>query len=254
MAIPVKLPVFEGPLDLLLYLIEKDKLDIYDIPIVEITEQYLAYIKEMQRQDLDVVSEFLLMAATLLNIKAKMLLPPEVNEDGEEEDPREELVRQLLEYKMYKYMSYELKDRQIYAGKAMYRQPALPEEVKEYREPVDLETLTKDLDLQKLHSIFQSLLRRAADREDPIRSKFGTIEKEEISLEEQMEYVQQYAKKNRTFSFRRLLKKQNSKSELIATFLSVLELMKTGEIHIRQDHLFDDIIITSEIAEENIEQ
>lgn len=254
MAIPVKLLVFEGPLDLLLYLIEKDKLDIYDIPIVEITEQYLAYIKEMQRQDLNVVSEFLVMAATLIRIKAKMLLPPEVNEDGEEEDPRAELVQQLLEYKMYKYMSYELKDRQIYAGKALYKQPTLPDEVKDYREPVDLDELTKDLDLQKLHEIFQSLLRRQVDREDPIRSKFGTIEKEEISLEEQIDYVHEYAKKNRTFSFRKLLKKQNSKSELITTFLSILELMKTGDIHIRQDNLFDDIIITSEIAEENSEQ
>ena len=242
MAIPVKLQVFEGPLDLLLHLIEKNKIDIYDIPIVEITDQYLEYIREMQRQDLDVVSEFLVMAATLISIKAKMLLPPEVNEEGEEEDPRTELVQQLLEYKMYKYMSYELKDRQIYAGKAMYRQPDLPEEVRAYREPVDLEQLTKDLDLEKLYQIFQDLQRRQTDKIDPIRSKFGTIEKEEVSLED--------AKKNKRFSFRKLLEKQNSRSDLIAAFLSILELMKTGQIRIQQEGLFDDIIITSEIAGE----
>lgn len=253
MAIPVKLQVFEGPLDLLLYLIEKDKLDIYDIPIVEITEQYLAYIKEMQRQDLNVVSEFLVMAATLINIKAKMLLPPEVNEDGEEEDPRAGLVQQLLEYKMYKYMSYELKDRLIYAGKAMYKQPTLPQEVVNYREPVDTQALVKDVDMQKLHEIFESLLRRQTDREDPIRSKFGTIEKEEVSMEEQLNYVEAYAKKHRQFSLRGLLKNRRSKSELIASFLSILELMKTGKISIRQEKLFDDIIITSEIAGENAE-
>ena len=108
MAIPVKLPVFEGPLDLLLHLIDKNKIDIYDIPIVEITDQYLEYIHQMEREDLDIMSEFMVMAATLLDIKCRMLLPKEVNEEGEEEDPRAELVQQLLEYKMYKYMSYEL--------------------------------------------------------------------------------------------------------------------------------------------------
>lgn len=111
MAIPVKINVFEGPLDLLLHLIEKNKIDIYDIPIVEITDQYMEYIHSMEKEDLGVMSEFLVMAATLLDIKCKMLLPKEVNEEGEEEDPREELVQKLLEYKMYKYMSYELKDR-----------------------------------------------------------------------------------------------------------------------------------------------
>ena len=112
MGIPVKLQVFEGPLDLLLHLIDKNKIDIYDIPIVEITNQYMDYIKAMEREDLNIMSEFLVMAATLLDIKCRMLLPKEVTEDGEEEDPRQELVEQLLEYKMYKFMSYELKDRE----------------------------------------------------------------------------------------------------------------------------------------------
>ena len=102
MGIPVKLPVFEGPLDLLLHLIDKNKIDIYDIPIVEVTDQYLEYVQQMDHEDLDVVSEFMVMAATLIDIKCRMLLPKEVNEEGEEEDPRDELVRQLLEYKMYK--------------------------------------------------------------------------------------------------------------------------------------------------------
>ena len=103
MALEVKLEVFEGPLDLLLHLIEKNKVDIYDIPIVEITEQYLDYIRQMQTEDMNVMSEFLLMAATLLDIKCRMLLPREVNEEGEEEDPRAELVEKLLEYKMQEH-------------------------------------------------------------------------------------------------------------------------------------------------------
>ena len=104
MELTVKLQVFEGPLDLLLYLLDKNKVNIYDIPIVEITNQYMEYIRGMQHEDLNVMSEFLVMAATLLDIKCRMLLPKEVTEEGEEEDPRQELVEQLLQYKMYKYM------------------------------------------------------------------------------------------------------------------------------------------------------
>ena len=109
-AIDVKLNVFEGPLDLLLHLIEKNKVNIYDIPIVTITEQYLEYVNNMEEEDLDVMSEFLVMAATLIKIKSKMLLPKDEEVEDDEEDPREELVRRLLEYKMYKYAAGELKD------------------------------------------------------------------------------------------------------------------------------------------------
>ena len=108
-----KLQVFEGPLDLLLYLIEKNKVNIYDIPIVEITAQYMEYVNQMKKDNLDTLSEFLVMAATLLDIKSKMLLPKKEEEEQEQEDPRAELVQQLLEYKMYKCMANELKDRQL---------------------------------------------------------------------------------------------------------------------------------------------
>ena len=113
MELTVKLQVFEGPLDLLLHLLEKNKVNIYDIPIVEITNQYMEYIAEMKRNDLNVMSEFLVMAATLIDIKSRMLLPKKESEEEEEEDPRAELVQQLLEYKMYKCMAYELRDRQM---------------------------------------------------------------------------------------------------------------------------------------------
>ena len=110
MNLEFKLQVFEGPLDLLLHLIDKNKVNIYDIPIVEITAQYIEYVQNMDKQDLNLVSEFLVMAATLLDIKAKMLLPKDPENEEEEEDPRTELVEKLLEYKRYKYMSYELRD------------------------------------------------------------------------------------------------------------------------------------------------
>lgn len=144
MELTVKLQVFEGPLDLLLYLLEKNKVNIYDIPIVEITEQYMEYIREMKRQDLEVLSEFLVMAATLVDIKSRMLLPSNPDSEEEEEDPRAELVQQLLEYKMYKCMAYELKDRQMDAGRVMYKKPTIPEEVRAYEPPVDIHELISD--------------------------------------------------------------------------------------------------------------
>ena len=244
MAIPIKLQAFEGPLDLLLHLIEKNKIDIYDIPIVEITAQYLDYIRQMETNDMNVMSEFLVMAATLIDIKCRMLLPKEVDEEGEEEDPRAELVQKLLEYKLYKYMSLELRDRQVDAAKNLYREQKLPPEVALYKPPLDYDQLIGDMTLSRLHEIFKTIIRRQEEKIDPIRSRYGNIEKEEIDMDVKLLYVEAYAREHRHFSFRRLLEKQASKMEIIVTFLIVLELMKTGRISINQENLFDDIMIT----------
>ena len=251
MAIPVKLQVFEGPLDLLLHLIEKNKIDIYDIPIVTITEQYLEYIKQMKEENMDVCSEFLVMAATLLDIKCKMLLPVEENDEGEPEDPRAELVQQLLEYKMARRLSLELRDRQITAASVIYRtRSVLPDEVKSYEVPVDYDQLRGDMTLAGLHEIFKQMLMRQEDRIDPIRSKYGRIEKDEIDMEEKTLFVQAYVREHKSFSFRKLLEKQRSRAELIVTFLIVLELMKSGEIHVSQETIDDDIMIMSNVTGE----
>lgn len=248
MELTVKLETFEGPLDLLLHLLEKNKVSIYDIPIVEITDQYLEYIREMRRQDLNVMSEFLVMASTLLSIKSKMLLPAEEKEDGEEEDPRAELVRQLLEYKMYKCMSYELKDRQIDAERMLFKKSTVPAEILAYEEPVDLEALVDGLTLSKLHGVFTSVMRRQENKIDRVRAGFGKIEKEEVSLPEKMAEMEAYAAAHRRFSFRSLLETQSSKMEVIVSFLAVLELMKMGKITIVQEHLFDEIEIEAKEA------
>ena len=243
MAIPVKLEVFEGPLDLLLHLIDKNKIDIYDIPITLITEQYLDYIRQMESEDMNVMSEFLVMAATLLDIKCKMLLPAEVNEEGEEEDPRAELVQKLLEYKIYKYMSYELKDLHMSAGKAFYREAHMPKEIAEYRPPIDYGELIGEATLVKLNDMFRFMLKRQEEKIDPVRSGFGKIEKDEIDLDRKQVYLQNYLLKHRYCSFRELLEKQNSKMEIIVTFLLVLEMMKIGKIVIEQEDLFGEIQI-----------
>lgn len=245
MAIPVKLQIFEGPLDLLLHLIEKNKVDIYDIPIVEITAQYLDYIKAMETEDMNVMSEFLVMAATLLEIKCRMLLPREVDEEGEEIDPRAELVQKLLEYKMYKYMSYELKDRQVDAARTLFREKNLPKEVADYRPPVDMKALLGDADLAKLQSLFKMVMKRQEDKIDPVRSSFGNIEKDEVDMDAKTTYVEGFIRLHKTFSFRQLLEKQKSKMEIIVTFLVILEMMKMGKISIVQENTFDDIMITS---------
>lgn len=247
MELKVKLQVFEGPLDLLLHLLDKNKVNIYDIPIVEITNQYMEYIQEMKRQDLNIISEFLVMAATLLDIKSRMLLPAPVQEE-EEEDPRAELVQQLLEYKMYKCISYELRDRQVDAGRVFYKAPSIPEEVAAYEEPVNLEELMKDMTLKQLNEVFRSVLKRQENKIDPIRSKFGKIEKEEVSLEDTLLRLDAYASAHRKFSFRQLLEKQHSRMEIIVMFLAVLEFMKAGKIYISQEHTFDDIKIESRVA------
>ena len=247
MEMNVKLQVFEGPLDLLLHLLDKNKVNIYDIPIVEITNQYMEYIAEMKRQDLNILSEFLVMAATLIDIKSRMLLPATNEEDEEEEDPRNELVQQLLEYKMYKCMAYELKDLQMDAARVMYKEPTIPDEVLAYEEPINMEELISDVTLAKLNEIFKSIMKKQVDRIDPVRSKFGKIQKDEVSLEEKMEYLENYAMQNKHFSFRNLLESQCSKVEIIVTFLAILELMKMGKIFISQENLFDDIKIESKI-------
>ena len=247
MELTVKLQVFEGPLDLLLHLLEKNKVNIYDIPIVEITNQYMEYIAEMRRQDLNVMSEFLVMAATLLDIKSKMLLPAKESEDEEEEDPRAELVQQLLEYKMYKCMAYELRDRQIDAEKVWFKAPTIPPEVLAYEEPVNVNELMSGVTLARLNDIFQSIIKKQADKIDPVRSKFGRIEKEEVSLSDKMTYVEEYSLHHGHFSFRSLLEAQSGKMEVVVTFLAILELMKMGKIVVSQEYTFDDIKLNQKL-------
>lgn len=246
-AIDVKLNVFEGPLDLLLHLIEKNKVNIYDIPIVTITEQYLDYVNHMEEEDLDVMSEFLVMAATLIRIKSKMLLSKVTEEDEEEEDPREELVRRLLEYKMYKYAASELKDLEFDGAKAFYKKESIPAEVKNFKPVVDPVALISeyDMNLEKLNEIFKSVMRKQVEKVDPIRSKFKNIEREEISLEAKMAEVREQVRGLAGINFRTLLEMQASRSNIIVTFLAILELMKIGAIQIRQEEIFGEIIIDS---------
>jgi segregation and condensation protein A len=149
---------------------------------------------------------------------------------------------------MYKYMAYELRDRQVDAAKSWYKKPMLPKEVADYKAPIDYDELGGGMDLAKLHEIFKSVIKRQEEKIDPIRSSFGKIEKDEINLEEKQLYIEEYVKNHKTFSFRSLLEKQGSKMEVIVTFMAILEMMKQGVISIEQEETFSDIIITSALA------
>lgn len=247
MAIELKLDAFEGPLDLLLHLIEKNKVSIYDIPIALITEQYMEYIDAMTEAQLqmDVMSEFLVMAATLLDIKSRMLLPAEKDEEGEEIDPREELVRQLLEYKTYKYMSFELREREETAQGVWYRRQSIPRQVQQYREPVDPdEVLDKaGVTLPGLYRIFQEVMKRREDLRDPIRAGFGKIEKQQIDTQEAMQFVERYIMNRRRCTFRSLLMLREGRMYTVVTFLTILELMKRGRVYVTQESNFGEISI-----------
>lgn len=246
----VSLPSFSGPLELLLHLIEKNKVSIYDIPIAQITDQYMAYLEQMEETDLDTMSAFVVMASTLLSIKAKMLLPEKKSDDGdeEEEDPRAELVEALLEYKMYHELAAELKAREGAAGLVLYKEPTIPDEVKNYEAPVDPSELLEGVTLEKLNSVFNEVLKRQKQRVDPIRSKFGSIRKEKVSLEEKTGELLDFAKSHQHFSFKNILEKGETKTEVIVTFLAVLELMKTGKIRAKQEEIFGDIEMESLVA------
>ena len=252
MEISYKLENFEGPLDLLLHLIEKNKMNIYDIPIVLITEQYLEYVSNMEKQDLNLVSEFLVMAATLIDIKSRMLLPIEESEEEDEEDPRAELVRRLLEYKMYRHMARELETREEDAERFLYKPPTVPKEVAKYEPPVELDSLLGDLTLAKLKQIFESVMKRREDKIDPVRSNFGTIRKEPVSLEQKISTILSFTRDKRSCSFRQMLEKQADKVDVVVTFLAVLELMKMGKIRLTQETIFDDMLI--ELTDEGMKE
>ena len=196
----------------------------------------------LDHEDLDVVSDFLVMAATLLDIKSRMLLPKvEKEEEEDEEDPRAELVRRLLEYKMYKYMAQELEEREQEAELLFFKEPTIPREVAKYEEPLDLDKLLDGLTLAKLQKVFDAVMKRNANKLDPVRSRFSTIRREPISLEQKVRSVLSYAREHRHFKFSDVLERESDRLEIVVAFLAVLELMKMGRIHLVQEKLFDEM-------------
>ena len=221
---------FEGPLDLLLYLIKANKVNIYDIPIVEISEQYMEYVNSMDKMDLDYTSEFLLMASELLYIKSKMLLPADKDEDGEIIDPRTELVEKLLEYEKYKELSVFLKDRED-IGRFSFVKPR--EKVKGIKyDNSDLDVSINDL-IMALRDVSERLDRKLPP---PKTSFVGIVAREEVKLKDRIDLVVNYLKENKKVKFDDLfINLCTTRPQIIVTFLGVLELVKTSQISLKKE-------------------
>jgi len=225
----IKLPLFEGPFDLLLFFIERDELDIYDIPIAKITSEFLEYLKQLKKMNIEVASEFILVAAKLMRIKAKMLLPrPELDEEGNEIDPREELVKHLLEYKKYKSVLDKLGKMEEDQSKKEKR-GNLQKEVKKLAGIVNVERELQDLDLYKLLKVFQKVLARyEIEANKPVHQ----VIQYPYSISEQKKYILQQIEKEERLSFIQIVKLNPEKIAVVYNFLAILELLQLEKIQL----------------------
>ena len=234
MSYKVKLEMFEGPLDLLLHLIKKEEIEICDISISKITEQYLEYLEIMKLLDLSIAGEFLVMAATLMHIKSKMLLPqPETEEELEEEDPRAELVKKLLEYKTFKEAAGELYQKETRQRDYFARGVSIPS--------ADLEK-DKEEDYFEA-SMFDLITAFTKVMKEIPKKLFHEVIKDEFTVEEKIHDIFHLLVKTPILSFSALFNKARSKMEIIATFLALLELIRLKEIIVKQSKTFGDIVI-----------
>ena len=235
MSYKIKLEFFEGPLDLLLYLIKKNEVNICDIPISEITEQYLQYIDLMKLLDLDIVGDFIVMAATLMQIKSKMLLPqPETLPEEEVEDPRAELVNRLIEYQQYKDAAEELRQRETARKNVFIRPPDTKTEERFLREPGEVYF---EANLFDLISAFSKALK------DIPRETFYEVMKDEFTVDQKLHDILHLLLEQTEISIQGLFEKATSKLEIIAIFLAILELIRLREIVVLQRQLFGEIKI-----------
>lgn len=226
---------FEGPLDLLLHLISENEIDIYDIPIVEITKQYLDFIYSYNDLDMDAASEFIVMASTLLEIKSRMLLPKNEETDLPEEDPREELVRRLLEYKAFREMSTHLKERESLYNRTFTKDP-------EYFSEIRDEYSVDDISLTLLTGAIKSVLSRQDIRESELR-EHSTIETESYSVDDSILIITKRLETEDEFDFFSLFRENSGRGFVIATFLAILELLKLNTIELTQKNTFSNIMI-----------
>lgn len=234
-ACTIKILNFEGPFHLLFHLFEKDKIDIYDIPINEVTDQYMDYLSAMQELDLEITSEFLVMAATLLHIKSRMLLPEKKEKQEEEIDPREELVLKLVEYKKYKEFSQALKEREKTWSRIYYK---LPEIIPSISRDEIVELSPKQLKL-----VAEKLIEKNVQRYNKNETGMTRIlQREKVSLKAKMKEIVKalYSKATVLFSDLFSLKK-NSRAEVVTGFLAILELSKNNKLKLEQKKQFSDI-------------
>ena len=230
----IRLPAFEGPMDLLLYLIRRNEVDIYDIPIERVTEQYIEVLGSMESLDLEVAGEFFVMASTLMYIKSRLLLPKKdqgTNEDMEDDDidPRWELVQQLLEYRKFKEAAEDIR-KLILSSNDLISRIGPKDALEAVERPL------KPVDRVDLWNTFNSVLRRLAERIDE-----GQINAEQVTVSDRMELVLLRIKHKKNFLFSDLFESSTTITTIVATFLAILELTRLDKITLKQDRAFGDI-------------
>ncbi|WP_028561343.1 segregation and condensation protein A [Paenibacillus pinihumi] len=255
MTVLYKLEAFEGPLDLLLHLIDKAEIDIHEVSISEITDQYMDYLSAMQELELDVTSEFLVMAATLLSIKSRQLLPrpplePEEFDDWMDDDgldPQDELIQKLVEYRKYKQISEQLREKELERSLVYTKEP---EDLTPFM-PTAPTNPVKGLEVADLIAAFQKALKRAARR-----AFVATVKRDEISVKDRIQNIVNLLREHETVRFSRLVRPDMERHEIVVTFLAILELMKMKQIRCFQHQLFDDIVINwrGEAAESGLSE
>jgi len=231
----VRLNQFEGPLDLLLFFIKRDELNIYDIPIARLTKEFLEYVNLIKILDLEVAGDFILMASTLMHIKVRMLLPREIDEKGEEIDPRADLVKALLEYKRYKEMSEELSYFETNQRKRKLR-GNFSEDIKEA--PNEYDILLKNVSIYDLAKAFKFAVEQIKD--EPVHQ----VHRLNVSIEEQVQFIVNKLNEISELHFLNLIEEIKEKIRIIVTFIALLELVKIGKINIQATTSFNDFIIT----------
>jgi len=229
----VKIDAFEGPLDLLLHLIKESKVNIWDIEIVDITTQYLDYIKRMESLNLNIASEYLVMASELIEMKSKLLLPRHQEVEEEEEDPREALIQRLIEYQQYKDVTEKFKELSE-VRKEVYTK--IPDSLKEYQE--EGVVVSSDISLDDLVSAFEKFLKRK-EKEKPLST---TVTKKEISIEERRKSIKNILHTKKKVDFFELFD-VITKEYIVVTFLAILEMARKSELYIRQENNFDKITV-----------
>jgi segregation and condensation protein A len=230
----VRLEVFEGPLDLLLYLIRQEEIDIYDIPVARITRQYLDYLEFMKSLDIELAGEFLVMAATLLKIKSRMLLPRHEELGEEIEDPRKDLVQQLLEYKKFKEIAERLGEKE-YQQRRMFPRPRGGFD--NAAEIVPPEPPAPEVGMFELLTAFRQVLERID------KLKLYEIVGEDISIEERIDFLLHVITRRRRMTFMELFENEHRRLVMVVTFFALLELMRLGRVSVRQESLFGEIFI-----------
>ena len=236
----IKIENFEGPLDLLLYFIKRDKIDIYDIPITQITNEYISVIDEAKKLDVSIAGEFLFMASMLLRIKTQMLLPRQINDESLDiEDPRIDLVAQLLEYKKYKSIANKLKNLHFENKDSFFRNSSKVV----YDQSPNASDFLNEVTLYDISKIFKDAIKNA-----PTQDSFE-IYRETVSLKDQQDFILQQFNNDKILSLKNLVKKLETKLKIIVTFLALLEMIKRSEVICSQKENFEDIEIKLIIAE-----